>query len=147
MINELLLPKAYTEVLEILKYIPKEEYDKLPNKILSNMEYERDKNYTYIIDSLDDFSKQRMLKETEVILALFFRDYWATEKQRSKIIEKEKHDLYIIEKEKQEKYNPNNIFKPKLQSNLDTKENHLEVASKKVFILKILEKIKKIFKR
>ena len=26
MINKLLMPKAYTEVLEILKYIPKSEY-------------------------------------------------------------------------------------------------------------------------
>lgn len=36
MINEALFPKAYKEVLEILKYIPADEYNKIPKEIIQN---------------------------------------------------------------------------------------------------------------
>ena len=67
--------------------------------------------YKYIIDNLDNFQEQKMLKETETILAVLFRDYWATEEKRRKILEKEKYDLSILEKEQRKKYNPDDIFK------------------------------------
>lgn len=111
MINNLLLPKAYVEVLEILKNIPTEEYNKIPNEIILNMKLNADKEYKYIIDNLDNFQEQKMLKETETILAVLFRDYWATEEKRRKILEKEKYDLSILEKEQRKKYNPDDIFK------------------------------------
>ena len=41
--------------------------------------------------------------ETNVILAVLYRDYWATEKQREKIKLKEKYDLQQLENEKIQK--------------------------------------------
>ena len=37
--------KAYTEVIEILKHIPKEEYDKIPETEIQFYENNCDKNY------------------------------------------------------------------------------------------------------
>ena len=46
----------------------------------------------------------------KTIIALFFRDYWATPTQKEMILAKEKRDRYIEEQEKQKKYSSNNIF-------------------------------------
>ena len=36
MINKLLMPKAYVEVLKILKYLPENDYKKIPYEIITN---------------------------------------------------------------------------------------------------------------
>ena len=90
MIDRKLFPKAYVEVLEIIKYIPKKEYDKIPQYILQNMENEKDVSYTYTVTYFDNFQEQRMLKETEAILAVFYRDYWSTPYQKERIKTKKK---------------------------------------------------------
>lgn len=124
MIDKLLMPKAYVEVLEILKYIPREDYNKIPKEIIENMKSNADKGYKYIVTHFDNFQEQEMLKETETILAVLFRDYWATEEQRTKILAKEKYDLDILEEEKREKYNPNDIFKKQKVIDIETHENN-----------------------
>ena len=119
MIDKLLIPKAYVEVLEILQYIPQEDYNKIPSQIIESMKLEMDKEYKYKISNFDNFEEQEMLKETETILAVFFRDYWATEEQRQRILKKEQYDLFLIDEEKRKKYNSDDIFKK------DKKENKI----------------------
>ena len=63
MINKMMLHKAYTEVLEILKLISKDAYDKVPKYIIENMEQERDNSYKFEVNSLNDFSKQKIIKQ------------------------------------------------------------------------------------
>lgn len=107
MINKEMLPKAYTEVLEILKLISRDDYEKIPKYIIENMEYEKDISYKYEVSYIDDFQKQKMLKETEAILAVFYREYWATEEQKKKIQEIEILERKIAEEEKIKKYESN----------------------------------------
>ena len=104
MINKEMLPKAYVEVLEILKLISKDDYEKIPKYIIENMEKEKDISYKYEVSYIDDFSKQEMLKETEAILAVLYRDYWTTEEQKKKIQEIEVLERKISEEEKVKRY-------------------------------------------
>lgn len=92
MIDRSKMPQAYKEVYEILKYVPEEDYKKIPNKILHKIEKNMDESYLFEVTEFDDFQKQKMLKETECILAIFYRDYWATESERKIIIENEEKD-------------------------------------------------------
>lgn len=137
MIDKLLIPKAYVEVLEILKHIPMSDYNKIPNEIIENMQLNADKEYKYIVTHFDDFQEQEMLQETETILAVLFRDYWATEEQRKKILEKEKYDLNVLEEEKKKIYNPDNIFK---RANKNTEETDTEKPENKNISLLIEHK-------
>lgn len=105
MINKLMLPKAYIEVLEILKLIPKEEYDKVPNYIIDNMENEKDASYDFQLGDIEDFQKQELLEETIAILAVLFRDYWATDEQRKRITEIEIIERRILEENKKRPLN------------------------------------------
>lgn len=147
MIDKLLMPKAYVEVLEILKHIPIEDYNKIPYEIIENMQLNMDKEYKYEVANFDNFQEQEMLKETEIILAVLFRDYWATEKQRKRILEKEKYDLKVLEEEKRKIYNPDDIFKKNKNTNVEIPENNTNTALieyKESFFIKLKEFIFKI---
>ena len=61
-------PKAYTEVLEIFKYMPKDDVEKIPKKMLDLFEYKKDTNYHFTIEENQDFSKLDILDATEAIM-------------------------------------------------------------------------------
>ncbi len=136
-------PKAYKEVLEILKYLPQESIDKIPKDLLYTFEYNKDKNYKFNIEEGKCFDEQILLDETKAILANIFRDYWATSKQKERIDNKQNYDRKLLEEQKQIKYDPNNIFKNKEKQ---CEENNLPIEVKKDnFISRLVTFIKKIF--
>lgn len=115
--------KAYKEIVEILKYVPEENVNKIPKEMRDMFEAEQLKTYNFQIDTEKHFEEQELLEETKAILANIFRDYWATDYQKARIIEKENQDREEWEKQKREKYNPNDIFKNKNTSTNDNKIN------------------------
>ena len=98
--------KAYKEIVEILKYVPEESVNKIPKEMRDMFEAEQLKTYDFQIDTNKPFEEQELLEETKAILANIFRDYWATEYQKDRIIKKENQE--------REKYNPDNIFKSRI---------------------------------
>ena len=104
---------AYCEVLEILKHISKEDYEKLPQEKLDVFEANASKDYEFKYDFQKTLNEQNVSKEAKAIIALLFRDYWATEEERKIILEKQNFKRKMIEKEKQEKYNKDDLFKKK----------------------------------
>ena len=115
--------KAYKEIVEILKYVPKESVNKIPKEMRDMFESEQLKTYIFQIDTEKPFEEQKLLEETKEILANIFRDYWETDYQRARIIEKENQDREKWERQKREKYNPNDIFK-----NRNTTTNHNDIS-------------------
>lgn len=103
--------KAYTEVIELLKFFPKESVEKIPKEKLKLYLNKMDKTYNYKVDTTKSFEQQHMSEKTKAIFANIFRDYWATDYQRERIKAKEQYDKEKIEEEKRNKYNPNDIFK------------------------------------
>lgn len=116
--------KAYKEIVEILKYIPEESVNKIPKDMRDMFEAEQLKTYNFQIDTEKTFEEQELLEETKAILANIFRDYWATDYQKARIIEKENQDREEWEKQKREKYNPNDIFKNRNTSIITTSNNN-----------------------
>lgn len=114
--------KAYKEIVEILKYVPEESVNKIPKEMRDMFEAEQLKTYNFQIDTEKLFEEQELLEETKAILANIFRDYWATDYQKARIIEKENQDREEWERQKREKYNPNDIFKNR---NTTTKDNDI----------------------
>lgn len=103
--------KAYKEIIEILKCINKEEVNKIPREMLNMFEINQDKNYAFKFDTKKGFEEQNISKETKAILANIFRDYWATDYQRNKLVKKENYERELLEEKKREKYNPKDLFK------------------------------------
>lgn len=141
-------PKAYKEVIEILKYVPKESVKKIPQTMLDTFNAKMDNTYNFSIDINKSFEEQELLEETKAILANIFRDYWATPYQKERIQAKERYDWQKIEEEKKNNYN-HDIFKK--NNKIDNKENesienNLPIEVKKEhFYNKIINFFKKIF--
>ena len=139
--------KAYTEVLELLKFLPKEEYEKISREKIAFYENNKDKNYNFIFDETKSLEEQKISKEAYIIIVTLFRDFFATS------VQKEKLEIILnlnekkYQEELREKYNSDNIFKnetkyPKQISNEKvTKETAIVEYKKSIF-----ERIKSWFK-
>ena len=108
---------AYSEVLEILKYIPKEELNKVPQDMLEMFKTNASYENQFIYDPNKTLQEQNVSETARAIIAILYRDYWATENQKQKILNKQNLDR---EKMKEEMYSPDNIF---LKHNIQHKEN------------------------
>ena len=164
--------KAYTEVIEILKHIPKEEYNKIPETEIQFYENNCDKNYKYVYDENKTIKEQPISREANAVIISIYMNYFANEKQKEIIDEVLKQNSINQEKEKKEKYNTENIFKEKNNINSNNTDNQnnsengsyvedssnendkkntsenlpIEINDKKEnFIKKIINKIKKMF--
>lgn len=140
---------AYKEIYEILKIFPKELVDRIPKYKLDYIKQNMDESYEYNITK-ETFDGKTMLDETAAILAILFRDYWATEKQKNKIINYHNTQREKIVNEIKEKYDPENVFKQRRieQEKIDEKKENLSVVEYKENIFKkLFNKIKEIFKR
>lgn len=141
---------AYHEVLEVIKNIPKNDYDKIPKKLINLLEQNRNEKNSFVYNVALPFDKQEISKDAKVILAVIYRKCWATDEEKKNIYQEEKLRIQNEEKEKREKYNPDNIFKNEKQIEKELieelqKNNYLIVQEK--WYMKIFYKIKKIFKK
>lgn len=139
---------AYTEVIEILKYISEADYNKIPKNKINLFETNANKEYKFTYNPNLTLNEQNVSKRAKAIIAILFREYWATEKQREKIIAKQNNDRMQIEKNKKERYNPDNLFyrRTKRVENIQNETVSL-TEYKETFFSKILKRIKKIVRR
>lgn len=120
--------KAYKEVLEIIKYFPEKEYNKIPKEKIEFYKDNMDKNYEFTINPAIDLSKQNISIEANAIIVALFKDYFATEKQREIIDNILESNEQKEEQEKREKYNPDDLFKNKNTNRIiqNIQENNIE---------------------
>lgn len=162
--------KAYTEVLEIITYLPEDETERIPANKLKFFMDNRDKNYNFKYDETIPFEDNNILFETKVIFVSLFKDYFATEKQKEKL-----EEILIKNETKRqellkEKYSYENLFKnskntennvvieneekpDKIQNNDDVykakqevNEKRLITIEKNIILKRIINKIKEIIK-
>lgn len=138
---------AYREVLEILKYIPVEDYNKIPKNKIGLFKKNANDDYSFNYNPDKTLEEQEVSKITKGIIAILFRDYWATEVQRNKIIAKQNYDRLKLEEKKKEKYNADNIFSSYYKNTpIDNTENKQELALVETNDMKWYKKIWKFIK-
>ena len=101
---------AYSEVLEILKFISKEDYNKIPANKIELFKLNSNKEYKFTYSPNKTLDEQNVSKRAKAIIGILFRDYWATEVQRDKIIRKQKNDRLTLDEQKKSLYGIENIF-------------------------------------
>ncbi len=144
--------KAYTEVLEIIKYFPKEEYNKIPKDKIEFYKENMDINYKFHINPSIDLEKQNISKEANAILITIFRDYFATDKQKESLERLLSQNQQKLEQQKSQKYDSIELFNKPLMNKQNAKElqeNFNEtrlVEVKDNFFVRFINFIKKIFK-
>ena len=138
---------AYSEVLEILKYIPIKDYNKIPKNIIELFEKNANNEHRFIYNPNKTLDEQNVTKRAKAIIAILFTDYWANKIQREKIIQKQNYDRIKLNEEKREKYNPDNIFKNREIRTIENTTSNIVsmIAYKESAFKRLLNKIKSIF--
>ena len=138
---------ACAEVVRILDFIPYRDYKKIPKDVILHYEKNASENCDFEYDINCSLDEQNVSKTAKTIIALLFRDYWATLEQKNKILNYEKNETIKKENIKKEKYNSNDIFKNNTKSTIiENKDNIQEKSLVNVSNIKWYEKIWKIFK-
>ena len=121
---------AYAEILEILKYIPKSDYNKIPKEKLNLFDIKKDKNYKFNYNPNKTLEENNVSKRTKAIIIILFRDYWSKDTQREKMVEKQNNDRKIIEIGKIKKYNYENIFNRNNINKIEINKEHTNSSNK-----------------
>lgn len=70
---------SFKEIYDILENTDQELLNKIPNKFMDFITSNMNKDYKTNIQQDIPINNQILLKETEAILALLYKTYWATE--------------------------------------------------------------------
>ena len=134
---------AYSEILEILKHISKKEQEKVPSNMIKMFKANASENSNFAYNPKKTLQEQNVSEIAISIIAILYRDYWATKEQKQKILNYQNRER---EKYKAEKYDGNNIFKKKneIKPTIANAEKYPVVVKKQNFIQRIIGKIKKL---
>ena len=135
--------KAFTEVYEILNLMSHQLQDKIPNEFYEMIKNERDINYFPNIK--EPLEKQKLKKETIIILGLMYRDFLSSPEERIKLQKKDAEEFASITTIKFEKNNKSNIILEDT-SNIIRSNNMLIIKEEKWY-KKILIFTQKIFNK
>lgn len=137
----------YTEVIAVLNELPQEDFNKIPQKVINFLISKRNLKYDFYIDINIPLEDQNISEKAKMILAIIFRDYLATDKQKEKILNFENAERIRLDNKAREKYSADNIFKESAKKQEFVKEEMslLEYKEKNIFI-KIWDKLKQILK-
>ena len=136
--------EASAEINEILKYLPKEEVEKIPSKLREFFKEVSSKDYVTNINPNIPLDKQQIKEKTKDIIALIYRNYWCSEEERKELDQKLIENDKKFEEELREKYNPDNIFKNNVTT---TKEEESEVKEAKIEQSLVLQETGKWYQR
>lgn len=138
--------KAHVELLEILKYIPKNDFKKIPNNYIQHCIEEIDSNYIYTYDINKKFEEQGIMKLTKILISNLYIKYWATNERKKEIKTMFQQEIKNKKLENDKIYSYDNLFKEKTENNSNIVSERAMIPIKKNIWTKIFDKFKKIFK-
>lgn len=68
--------EAYAEIHILLEYIPKEYRDEIPTELKNMFKNKRTQEYNSNIDKNNPFNKEKLKRETIIILAILQYNFW-----------------------------------------------------------------------
>ncbi len=140
--------KALSEVDDILKHLDIVLYRKIPSKMLQMIEENKDNTYIPKIDYKKSINEQELLKETNIILSLLYRDYICSPEIKEKLIN---YDIMKLKQEKEQKmmqYNYDKLFKRKEEEKAYIQNSNTEITIyNKNVVQRFILFIKRLFQR
>ena len=138
-----MIDNVYKNAFKIQQNTEEELFKKNPQKYVEFLQINRNKDYQINIDNTIEIDKQSILPETEAILALIYRSYWATDEEKLEFANMDKQEQ--MKQEFQGK-SIDEIFEQRKNINNITIDNNLMVIEEESFIKTIFKKILKFFK-
>ncbi len=153
--------RVFSEVYEILKYLPQEFIEKIPKKLIVTIAKNRDTSYIFDYDLSKEINDQDIYEETKDFISALYLTYYCAPKEKEKLLNIMKDNAIREAKEQRKKYNPDKVF----DSNFDKTKEVTEEAEgvdyklnmgetqevtaiavkKESLIIRIINKIKELF--
>ena len=105
---------ALAEVEAILKLMPKDMLNKIPNSFLNFIEQKKSKSYIPNLNMELSLNEQILLNETRAILSLIYRSYLCNTEEKRKPKIDDSIELAKKQIELNKKYSYENLFKKNL---------------------------------
>lgn len=86
-VRENVFPKVCTEMLEVIKYIPDSEFDKIESDFIETLYQEHDIFYEFKLDESKKLDEQELLPETYDMMAYVYRKYLCNEDEKEEFKE------------------------------------------------------------
>ena len=125
---------AMCETLRYLKGINQDDLNKIPSKFIKFLNDNSSKNYECDFDYTKPLKELNISEEARGIIAMICLNYWCiTDEQKEKFKSHLTKNELKFQKEMRRKYNPDNLFKNKVEKNVvDTvKIEHKELIEYK----------------
>lgn len=144
---------AYKEILEILKFMPKDELSKIPEEKIEYFEKNKNADYNFVFDSSVSLEEQNISREAKAIILNLYNDYFLSDNQKEKLSDILKLNEKKYQEKQREKYNPNDIFKENKDTSsiqldneiVDNKNLPVEIESNNNIFKKIINKLRSLF--
>lgn len=141
---------SFKEVYVILENTENKLLSKIPTNFMNFIKDNMNNDYETNINPSVDIDKQKLLNETEAILSLIYRSYWATDEERKEFEVQDQKDFIENEEKKKEEYPVKDIyqiFEERKNINKIAIDNNLMVIKKENFIKRFFKKILNIFQK
>ena len=144
---------AYKEILEILKFMPKDELSKIPEEKIEYFEKNKNADYNFVFDSSVSLEEQNISREAKAIILNLYNDYFLSDNQKEKLSDILRLNEKKYQEKQREKYNPNDIFKENKDTSsiqldneiVDNKNLPVEIESNNNIFKKIINKLRSLF--
>lgn len=139
----------FSEIDMILENMEEKYTNEIPNRLKKFIKENKKKDYITSINFSKPLEEQELQKETKILLAILYINYWCEDEQEKDLLLKRfAENEKIKEKEAREKYNPDNIFNNKYSKDKKISEENMMVEYKQDNLLqKLWNKIKNLFKK
>ena len=135
---------SYVEVLEILRHIPQEQYNRIPKEKILFYEKNKNREYKYIYNE----QMPNLSRKANAVLVNLYKEYIADSSEKDKIENILELNNKKQEIEKQKRFNNEDLFKNKNYKNQSVKNVSLiEYNDKNKWYLKLIDKIKSFLKK
>ena len=141
------LSEAAVELNVILDNTSPEIVNKIPKKFIELMHSIESTTYEFKYDKTKPLEDQIIKTKTKGLIALIYKDFLCDEKEKKEYLTKVSNVLNEIEQEKREMYNPDDIFKKRVQGKVEERTNNLplQVKQENIFV-KIISFLNRKFK-
>lgn len=140
--------KRLVEVDEVLNYLKREDYIKIPKDIIQIIKKNKDVNYVWKYDETKPLKYQNLSRDTIAFLSYLNDEYLLNEEQKQLMRQIYELNERKAETEKENKYPVKDLFnRNKLeQEGKEIKEKDLIEYTENNIFKKVIKKIKRLFK-
>ena len=132
-------PRVANEMLKIIDLLSPEKQSEIPDDFKDIFEKYKDDSVNINVNSISDVSNDKLDPQTKNYLAFMFLKYLADDDEKEELKQVLKENEEYVQAIAKEKYNPDDVFK-------DNVETQIQTIESVNWWNKILNKIRSLFK-